>query len=632
MEKISKTPLLDKINTPSDIKSLQVNQLEQLASELRFDIIDIVSKTGGHLGANLGVVELSIALHKVFNTPDDKIIWDVGHQSYPHKILTSRRKKMKKLRQKDGPSGFPKRSESLYDAFGAGHSSTSISAALGMSEAIKHLKQDRDVVAVIGDGSMTAGMAFEAMNHAGELSSKLIVILNDNDMSIDPPTGALSKHLTHITSSKEFKTLRDAVKSFSRFLPGGVERGRFFEDLAREVVSGEGANLFNALGFLYFGPIDGHDLPTLISVLENLKKADYDAPVLLHIKTVKGKGYKPAENAHDRLHGVTEFNPETGKLVKKLSNASSWTNVFAESLSHIAKQDSKVMAITAAMPSGTGLKLMQEQLPKQVYDVGIAEQHAITFAAGLACEGYKPFVAIYSTFLQRAWDQVIHDVALQKLPVRFMIDRAGYVGADGATHAGLFDLTMLAGQPDFVVMAPSSAEMLRDMVYTAYQINDKPSAIRYPRGNCEESEPYREPKALPIGKGGIIQQGHKVAILSVGTSLSEALKAAEALKAENINPTIADACFVSPLDTELIDKLAQNHEVLITVEENTIGGFGSLVSQYLLNNGWLDGGLKFRALMAPAEPIEHGEQSWQIKQAGIDNKAIVETIKAILKR
>lgn len=630
MEKLSKTPLLDKINKPKDLKFLTISQLEQLASELRCDIIDIVSKTGGHLGANLGVVELSIALHKVFNTPDDKIIWDVGHQSYPHKILTSRRKEMQNLRQKDGVSGFPKRSESPYDAFGAGHSSTSISAALGMNEAIKYLNEDRDVVAVIGDGSMTAGMAFEAMNHAGELGSKLIVVLNDNDMSIDPPTGALSKHLTHITSRKEFKNLRDVAKSFSRFLPGGVERGRFFEDLAREVVSGEGANLFNSLGFLYFGPIDGHDLPTLISVLENLKQADYDTPVLLHIKTVKGKGYKPAEMAHDRLHGVTEFNPETGKLVKKLKNTASWTSVFAESLTNIAQKDNKVMAITAAMPSGTGLKIMQEQLPRQVYDVGIAEQHAVTFAAGLACEGFKPFVALYSTFLQRAWDQVIHDVALQKLPVRFMIDRAGYVGADGATHAGLLDLTMLATQPHFVVMAPSSAEMLRDMVYTAYQINDRPSAIRYPRGNCEENEMVREPQALAIGKGRIIQQGCKVAILSVGTSLSEALKAAEALKAENIIPTLADACFVSPLDTKLIDELVQNHDILITVEENTIGGFGSLISQYLLNQGHLDGDLKFRALMAPAEPIEHGEQSWQTEQAGIDAKSIVEKIKSIL--
>ncbi len=626
MEKISKTLLLDGINNPSDLKSLQAAQLEQLVAELRYDIIDIVSKTGGHLGANLGVVELSVALHKVFNAPDDKIIWDVGHQAYAHKILTSRRMAMKNLRQKDGPSGFPKRAESSYDAFSVGHSSTSISAALGMSEAIKHLQQDRDVVAVIGDGAMTAGMAFEAMNHAGELNSKLIVILNDNEMSIDSSTGALSKHLTHITSRKEFKNLRDIAKNFSRFLPGGIERGRFFEDLAREVISGEGANLFNALGFLYFGPMDGHDLSALISVLENLKNADYDTPVLLHVKTVKGKGYRPAENAHDRLHGVTEFNPETGKILKQFKNISSWTNIFAETLTDIAKKDSKVIGITAAMPSGTGLKIMQKELPKQVYDVGIAEQHAVTFAAGLSCEGHKPFIAIYSTFLQRAWDQIIHDVALQGLPVRFMVDRAGYVGSDGSTHAGLFDLTMFASQPYFVVMAPSSTEMLKDMVYTAYKIDDRPSMVRYPRGNCIESKDIKAPKALVIGKGKIIKRGSKVAILSIGMSLEEALKAAEKLKNEAIKPTVADMRFVSPLDTNLIDELAESHELLITVEENGIGGFGSLVSQYLVNNGKLDNDLKLRILMAPKEPIAHGEQSWQVEEARIDSKAIVATI------
>ncbi len=625
MENRLTTPLLDNIHKPSDLNNLSLSQLENLAGELRRDIVDIVSKTGGHLGANLGVVELSIALHKVFSMPQDKIIWDVGHQSYPHKILTGRRNAMKKLRQQGGISGFPKRSESPYDSFGTGHSSTSISAALGVAEALKHGQKNDHVVAVIGDGAMTAGMAFEAMNHAGELNAKLIVVLNDNDMSIDPPIGGLSKHLAHMTSRKEFKNLRNMAKNFSQFLPGGTERGRFFEDMAREFVSGEGANLFNALGFLYFGPIDGHDLQDLTTVLQNLKEADYDTPILLHVKTIKGKGYKPAENAHDRLHGVTEFHPQTGQLLKMQSNQPSWTNVFAQSLSEIAHKDSKVLAVTAAMPSGTGLKMLQEQLPHQVYDVGIAEQHAVTFAAGLACEGYKPFVAIYSTFLQRAWGQIIHDVALQNLPVRFMVDRAGYVGADGATHAGLFDLTMFANLPNFVVMAPSSAMMLKDMMKTAYLLDDCPSMVRYPRGNCCDDE-SREAKALEIGKGEIVQKGRSVAILTIGTSLHEALDAAKILKQQDIMPTIADGRFAAPIDTDLIDALAANHELLITVEENGIGGFGSLVSQYLLNSGQLDGSLKFRMLTAPIQPIEQGAQSWQKSQAGIDAKAIVKVI------
>lgn len=627
MTEYSKTPLLDMVSSPQDLKNLNVKEMKKLAAELRQDIIETVAQTGGHLGANLGIVELTLALHKVFDTPDDKIIWDVGHQCYPHKIITGRRQAMQKLRQTGGVSGFPKREESVYDVFGAGHSSTSISAGLGIAEAIKHAGTDGDVIAVIGDGSMTAGMAFEAMNHAGELKSKLIVILNDNDMSIDEPTGALSHHLTKMTSTKEFKTLREMAKTVSHFLPGGTKRGQFIEEIAREIVTGEDANIFNAFGFLYFGPVDGHDLSELIPILENLKKADYDSPVLLHVKTVKGKGYEPAELARDRLHGVTKFNPENGKLHKKLTNAPSWTSIFSQTITQIAQSDNKVIGITAAMPTGTGLKAMQDILPQQVYDVGIAEQHAVTFAAGLATEGYKPFVAIYSTFLQRAWDQLVHDVALQKLPVRFMVDRAGYVGADGATHAGLFDLTMLASQPDFVVMAPSNGGMLKDMVYTAYHIDDKPSAVRYPRGNCTDLDCLNsEPKLLAIGKGNIIQKGDKVAILSVGDNLKQVLEAAETLKEQNIVPTIADARFVAPLDTDLIDDLATHHDILITVEDNGIGGFGSLVSQYLLNTGKLDNGLKFRTLMAPKQVISQGDQSWQLRQAGLSADDISQLI------
>ncbi|MFV0431451.1 MAG: 1-deoxy-D-xylulose-5-phosphate synthase [Alphaproteobacteria bacterium] len=627
MEKNCNTPILNQITSPDQLKSLSLNELQNLASEVRSEVVNIVSKTGGHLGANLGIVELTLALHKVFDMPNDKIIWDVGHQCYPHKILTGRRKAMEKLRQQQGPSGFPKRDESPYDTFGAGHSSTSISAGLGIAEAFKCAGANHDVVSVIGDGSLTAGMAFEALNHAGELKSKLIVILNDNDMSIDKPTGALSHHLSKITSTKEFKNLREAAKTISSFLPGGAKRGQIIEEIAREIVTGEEANIFNAFGFLYFGPVDGHDLSELIPILENLKKADYDSPILLHVKTIKGKGYEPAELASDRLHGVTKFNPENGKCYKNITNALSWTDIFSQTITDIAQKDHRVIGITAAMPTGTGLKAMQDILPHQVYDVGIAEQHAVTFAAGMATEGFKPFVAIYSTFLQRAWDQLIHDVALQKLPVRFMVDRAGYVGADGPTHAGIFDLTMLASQPDFVVMAPSSGRMLKDMIYTAYSINDRPSAIRYPRGNCDDSDDMKEPaKSLEIGKGQIIQQGQKVAIISVGDNLKQSLQAVEILKENNITPTIADACFVAPLDTQMLDELALNHELIITVEDNGIGGFGSLVSQYLLNSGKLDNSLKLRTLIAPKEPIAQGDQAWQLQQAAIGAQDIVDTI------
>lgn len=626
------TKILQQINTPKDLKSLNHQQLENLAEDIRSLIIKTVSQTGGHLGANLGVIELTIALHKIFDAPDDAIIWDVGHQSYPHKILTKRKSQIHTLRQSKGLSGFTKRSESSYDFFGAGHSSTSISAALGHSEACRHLKKQSYSIAVIGDGAMTAGMAFEAMNHAGEMRSNLIVILNDNDMSIDPPTGALSKHLTKIVSSPAFKSMRNVGKQLSQILPGGKKHGHFLDEMARDFIAGQEGTVFNALDFLYFGPIDGHNLRELTTVLENLKSANYQRPILLHVKTVKGKGYKPAECASDRLHGVTRFDVETGKMYKNPSLGLSYTEIFGQTLTEIAKQDEKVIGITAAMPSGTGMKIMQSKLPRQTYDVGIAEQHAVTFAAGLAASGMKPFVAIYSTFLQRAWDQLVHDVALQNLPVRFMVDRAGFVGADGATHAGLFDLTMTAGQPNFVVMAPSCGGMLRDMIYTSYFIDDRPSLIRYPRGSSKDIHCLEGAlQALPIGKGRIKRKGSQAAILSIGTALSEAKKAADLLQEQGYTITLADALFMAPLDCELIADLAKNHDILVTIEEGSMGGFGSLVTQYLLDHGLLDTGLKFRTLMASNTPIPHADQATQRHQAGLDGQKLYDVIISLLK-
>ncbi len=623
--------ILQQVNIPDDLKSLNHKQLKELACDIRQMIIETVSQTGGHLGANLGVIELTIALHKVFNAPNDAIIWDVGHQCYPHKILTDRRELMHSLRQNDGISGFTKRSESPYDFFGAGHSSTSISAALGHSEAQRHLGKKSYSIAVIGDGAMTAGMAFEAMNHAGEMRSNLIVILNDNDMSIDPPTGALSKHLTKIVSSPTFKSIRGVGKQISQILPGGKKRGQFLDEMARDFIAGQEGTMFNALDFLYFGPIDGHNLHELTTVLENLKSASYQRPILLHVKTIKGKGYKPAEAASDRLHGVTCFDVETGKMYKSQSPDLSYTEIFGKTLTEIAQQDKKVIGITAAMPSGTGIKIMQSQLPKQTYDVGIAEQHAVTFAAGLAASGMKPFIAIYSTFLQRAWDQLVHDVALQNLPVRFMVDRAGFVGADGATHAGLFDLTMVAGQPNFVVMAPSCGGMLRDMIYTSYLIDDRPSLIRYPRGSSKDVDCLKgELQALPIGKGRIKRKGSTAAILSIGTALAEAKKAADLLAEKGYEITVADALFMAPLDEELITNLAKEHDILVTIEEGSIGGFGSIVAQYLLNQGLMDSGLKFRSFTAPNTPIAHADQATQRNKAKLDAQNLCDIVISLL--
>jgi 1-deoxy-D-xylulose-5-phosphate synthase len=618
------TPLLDTVASPADLKSFDRAQLRQLADELRSEVIDAVSVTGGHLGAGLGVVELTVALHAVFDTPNDRLIWDVGHQAYPHKVLTGRRDRIRTLRAKNGLSGFTRRAESDYDPFGAGHSSTSISAGLGMAVASQLKGEKRNVIAVIGDGAMSAGMAYEAMNNAGAMDARLIVVLNDNDMSIAPPTGALRAYLAKLVSGPLYRGVRDRAKSITEKMPRIVhETARKTEEFARSFFTG--GTMFEELGFFYVGPIDGHNVDDLVDVFHNIRDAE-SGPILVHVVTKKGKGYEPAETSADKYHGVSKFNVITGAQAKAPSNAPSYTAVFAETLIDEAKRDDRIVAITAAMPSGTGLDKFAELFPSRIYDVGIAEQHAVTFAAGLASEGMKPFAAIYSTFLQRAYDQVIHDVAVQHLPVRFAIDRAGYVGADGPTHAGNYDSAYLGAIPGMVVMAAADEAELRHMVATAAAYDNGPIAFRYPRGDGLGVELPEHGSILPIGKGRVLKQGSGVALLNFGTRLGEVLAAAEKLAAFGLNPTIADARFLKPLDDELIAKLAQDHELLISVEESGIGGFGSHVATFLASNGLLDGKLKFRPLMIPDTFVEQASQADMYAAAGLDRAGIVSTV------
>ena len=621
MSESSKTPLLDRILFPNDLKNLSADQLKQLADELRTETVDAVAKTGGHLGAGLGVIELTVALHYVFDTPSDRLIWDVGHQSYPHKILTGRRDRIRTLRQSGGLSGFTKRAESDYDPFGAAHSSTSISAALGMAVARDLEGKKNNVVAVIGDGAMSAGMAYEAMNNAGARNERLIVILNDNDMSIAPPVGAMSAYLARLISGKTYRTLRDIGKQLAQHLPKffGEKAGRA-EEFARGFWTG--GTLFEELGFYYVGPIDGHNLDHLLPVLRNVRDAEA-GPILVHVVTQKGKGYAPAETSADKYHGVVKFDVATGAQAKSKSTAPQYTKVFGESLVKEACKDDKIVAITAAMPSGTGVDLFAKEFPNRSFDVGIAEQHAVTFAGGLAAEGYKPFAAIYSTFLQRAYDQVVHDIAIQGLPVRFAIDRAGLVGADGPTHAGAFDVTYLGCLPGFVLMAAADEAELVHMVATAVAIDDRPSALRYPRGEGLGVPMPDEGKPLEIGKGRIVQEGHKVALLSFGARLGECLKAAKELTALGLSATVADARFAKPLDVELVTRLAREHEVLVTIEEGAVGGFGAYVLQSLAEQGLLDQGLRIRCMMLPDRFIDQDSPAAMYAAAGLDAKAIV---------
>lgn len=626
---MSKTPLLDQIKTPHDLRRIDKSLLKQAADELRIETIDAVSITGGHLGAGLGVVELTTALHYVFNTPDDRLIWDVGHQAYPHKILTGRREQIRTLRQGGGLSGFTKRSESPYDPFGAAHSSTSISAGLGMAVARDLAGKKNKVVAVIGDGAMSAGMAYEAMNNAGHLKSRLIVILNDNDMSIAPPVGAMSAYLSKLISSKPYISMREIGKKISEKLPAPLaEAARKAEEYTRGMVTG--GTLFEELGFFYVGPIDGHNLDHLLPVLENVRDSDYNAPFLVHVVTKKGYGYPPAENAPDKMHGVAKFDVVTGAQVKAKSNAPTYTRVFADSLINEARRDDKVVAITAAMPTGTGLDLFAKEFPDRTFDVGIAEQHAVTFAAGLATEGYKPVVTIYSTFMQRAYDQIVHDVALQNLPVRFAMDRAGLVGADGATHAGSFDIAYLGCLPNMVLMAAADEVELQDMTATMIAYNDGPIALRYPRGEGVGLDMKPQGEILPIGKGRIVRRGTQIALLSYGTRLQEALRARDMLEARGLSATVADARFAKPLDHDLIADLAQNHDILITIEEGSVGGFGSFVLQYLSDAGLLDGGLRVRAMTLPDTYIDHDTPAKQYAQAGLAAENIVAKIDELL--
>ncbi|WP_159729861.1 1-deoxy-D-xylulose-5-phosphate synthase [Methylosinus sp. Ce-a6] len=620
----SKTPLLDRIETPQDLRKLQPSQLRQLADELRRETIDAVSVTGGHLGAGLGVVELTVALHYVFDTPDDRIVWDVGHQTYPHKILTGRRDRIRTLRQGKGLSGFTKRAESDYDAFGAGHSSTSISAGLGMAVARDLAGGSNHVVAVIGDSAISAGMAYEAMNNAGALDSRLIVILNDNDMSIAPPTGAMSAYLARLVSGGAFRTLRETAKQLARHLPHFLyDKARKAEEFSRSFITG--GTLFEELGFYYVGPIDGHNLEHLLPVLTNVRDKD-DGPVLVHVVTQKGKGYGPAEAAADRYHGVNRFDVLTGAQDKPKANAPSYTSVFAKSLVAEAERDDKIVAVTAAMPAGTGLDLFEKAFPDRMFDVAIAEQHAVTFAAGLACEGYKPFCALYSTFLQRGYDQLVHDVAIQHLPVRFAIDRAGLVGADGATHAGAFDIAYLGCLPGMVMMAPADEAELVHMVATSVAFDEGPIAFRYPRGEGLGVELPERGDILEIGRGRILREGSKVAILSLGTRLADSLTAAKELSSRGISTTVADARFAKPIDRDLLLRLAANHEVLITIEEGSIGGFGTQAFRVLSEHGALDGArgaFKFRAMILPDLYLDHDKQDVMLARAGLDARAIV---------
>ena len=621
--------LIKQINFPADLRKFKKDDLKKISDELREELIDVVSETGGHLGAGLGVVELTIALHYVFDTPKDKLVWDVSHQCYPHKIITGRRDRIKTLRKGGGLSGFTKRTESEYDPFGAAHSSTSISSTLGIAVAKKLSNNNNNVIAVIGDGAMSAGMAYEAMNNAGALKSKLIVILNDNDMSIARPVGAMSKYLAKLLSGKLYFSLRETFKMIiSSFSKRFSQKAGKAEDLLRNIVTG--GTLFSELGFYYVGPIDGHDVENLVQIFDNVKNSNHQGPVLVHIRTQKGKGYKPAENSGDKYHGVSKFNITTGEQTKSKSNIPAYTKVFAETLIKHAEQDTKIVGITGAMPSGTGINLFEKKFPDRAFDVGIAEQHAVTFAAGLASEGYKPYAAIYSTFLQRAYDQVVHDVALQSLPVRFAIDRAGLVGADGPTHAGSFDITYLSTLPNFVVMGASDESELVKMINTSVNINDRPSAFRYPRGNGIGIELPSINQILEIGKGRVIKDGKKVALLNFGTRLEECKKASDKLLKKGIDCTIVDARFAKPLDEKLIIEIATNHEVLITIEEGAIGGFGSHVMQFLSDRGVFDRGLKFRSMILPDIFIDQDTPEKMYEIAGLDSASIANKVEETL--
>jgi 1-deoxy-D-xylulose-5-phosphate synthase len=624
LSKESKTPLLDRVTLPRDMKNLSAEQLKQLADELRSETIDAVAKTGGHLGAGLGVVELTVALHAVFDTPGDRLIWDVGHQAYPHKILTGRRDRIRTLRQGGGLSGFTKRTESEYDPFGAAHSSTSISAGLGMAVARDLSGKKNHVISVIGDGAMSAGMAYEAMNNAGASNERLIVILNDNDMSIAPPVGAMSAYLARLGSGRTYLKLRDVGKQLAKHLPKRWDRAitRAVEH-ARGYVTG--GTLFEELGFYYVGPIDGHNLDHLLPVLRNVRDAEF-GPILVHVVTQKGKGYAPAETSADKYHGVVKFDVATGAQAKSKSTAPQYTKVYAESLIKEARKDDKIVAVTAAMPSGTGLDLFAKEFPNRFFDVGIAEQHAVTFCGGLATEGFKPFATIYSTFLQRAYDQVVHDIAIQKLPVRFALDRAGLVGADGPTHAGAFDVAYLGCLPGFVLMAAADEAELVHMVATQVAIEDAPSALRYPRGEGLGVPMPAEGKPLEIGKGRVLREGHKVALFSYGGRLGEVLKAADELAALGLSTTVADARFAKPLDTELLLRLAREHEVLVTIEEGSVGGFGSFVLQTLADNGALDAGCKIRTMVLPDIFMDQDSPAAMYAKAGLDAAGIVRRV------
>ena len=623
--------LLDKINYPSDLRLLKRNQLKKVSEELRSELINVVSETGGHLGASLGVIELTVALHYVFDTPKDKLVWDVGHQCYPHKIITGRKDKIKTLRKGGGLSGFTKRAESEYDPFGAAHSSTSISSTLGMATA-KRLSNDKNnVIAVIGDGAMSAGMAYEAMNNAGAMKSKLIVVLNDNDMSIARPVGAMSKYLARLLSGKIYFSLRETIKlilsAFSKRFSSTAGKA---EDMFKSFVTGSGGTLFSELGFYYIGPIDGHDVNNLVTILENVKKSNHEGPILIHAITKKGKGYKPAEDSGDKYHGVSKFNVVTGEQSKSKSKIPSYTKIFANTLIKHAEKDTKIVGITGAMPSGTGLDLFEKSFPERTFDVGIAEQHAVTFAAGLATEGYKPFAAIYSTFLQRAYDQVVHDVAIQSLPVRFAIDRAGLVGADGPTHAGSFDITYLSTLPNFVVMAASDEAELVRMVNTSVNINDRPSAFRYPRGSGFGISLPDINETLKIGKGRVVSSGKHIVILNFGARLNECKKASDTLKKKGITTTIVDARFAKPLDEKLIAEVASNHEAVISIEEGSIGGFGSHVAKFLSDRGFFDKGLKFRSMILPDKFLDQDTPEEMYKKAGLDSDSIVQKAENVL--
>ncbi len=620
---------LNNINFPSDLRKVSENNLQKVADEVREEMISAVSETGGHLGAGLGVVELTVALHYVFDTPNDKLIWDVGHQSYPHKILTGRKDKIRTLRQGDGLSGFTKRSESEYDPFGAAHSSTSISSALGIAEANKLENKSSNVIAVIGDGAISAGMAYEAMNNAGASKTKMIVILNDNDMSIAKPVGAMRTYLAKLFTGKIYFSLRETLKLItSAFSKRFSAKAGKAEDFFRSAVTG--GTLFSSLGFYYAGPIDGHDLSSLVPILKNAKESRHEGPIMIHIKTQKGKGYSYAEKANDHYHGVSKFNVETGEQVKSKSNLPAYTKVFANTLVKHAKKDSKIVGITAAMPGGTGMDIFGKEFPNRMFDVGIAEQHAVTFAAGLATEGYKPYAAIYSTFLQRAYDQVVHDVAIQSLPVRFAIDRAGLVGADGSTHAGSFDITYLSTLPNFVVMAASDEAELVKMINTSVDINDRPSAIRYPRGTGVGVDLPSIDEKIEIGKGRVVQKGTQVCILNLGTRLEECKLALEELKAKGVSTTLIDARFAKPLDEELILKSAKEHELMITIEEGSIGGFGSHVKNLLAERGVFDKGFKFRSMTLPDEFIEQADPKKMYDKAGLNSSQISKKISDIL--